>query len=538
MADPLFSWWNAREHVTENQWFGPKWNLLAFAALAAASYGLYEATTRNVALTDSAGSLLRIALFLLLFCELYLLFGSALQYLLTEIFCPVEVRLHNRLQLNKRSRDILAGCLDRKRSDDADVDKLAASLMDPRTLATEALRGLAMFGYLGGRLLASFTTASLGLIWIGHLLEKSPDVFAKIGYSEHALGLVGKVAYLTLVTVSTVGYGDMAPSEHSSAGMLLGFVEILSSSVFLLFVINLCVGWVFQLPGTSDGDSIRTATRTLVEEEHGKRRLLRSAGVAQASKETRDVTSIRAEDGLTIGDSTVAYGENVILNRFSQSFPDDKIYVLMGRNGCGKSTLLKAIVGYVPISTGEVTYIRGGQPEIPAFEYMPQNYRQAVFPWKTVRKNARPWDSESVPSFEQDAPLQHAMAGLELTSLDTAYPYELSGGQQQKSVLCRCAVSRAGVLLLDEPLSAIDVVTRPSISETLREIWKSEKKLVIAAMHEPDEAVQIADVVMVFHGPPLRLVATIDRSRHEDQDGRADMNSFRSAVASCLAEHL
>jgi ABC-type nitrate/sulfonate/bicarbonate transport system ATPase subunit len=220
-------------------------------------------------------------------------------------------------------------------------------------------------------------------------------------------------------------------------------------------------------------------------------------------------------------DLTVGYRLNrarAVLHNFSFDFQSGKIYALMGANGCGKSTLLRVLAGEMSPESGGVAF-KGGPPGLArTIEYVPQDYRQALFPWKTVRDNVYPWRNghrrvvfgdDGRPGSESE--VDRALGEFGLKAFTGRSPNDLSGGQQQTLLLARCTVSNAAVVLLDEPFSALDVLRRSAVARALRERWHESHRVIICAMHEPDEAAMFADEILVFRGPPLRLGGVVER---------------------------
>ena len=223
-----------------------------------------------------------------------------------------------------------------------------------------------------------------------------------------------------------------------------------------------------------------------------------------------------------------------IVQGFSHTFQSGVVYVVMGRNGCGKSTLLKALTGELDASSGHVAFTCSAGRHALELEYIPQNYRQALFPWKTVRGNVRPWRSTASGTNAGALDIDEALAAVGLESLGREYVFNLSGGQQQLVLIARCIVSAAQVLVLDEPLSALDVMRRSRISRFLRDYWKQSGKIVLCAMHEPDEVARLADEVLIFDGPPLTLARTVER-RVDNGDGQA-LAEFRDTLVRSIRE--
>jgi ABC-type nitrate/sulfonate/bicarbonate transport system ATPase subunit len=226
--------------------------------------------------------------------------------------------------------------------------------------------------------------------------------------------------------------------------------------------------------------------------------------------------------------------EKEIVHGFSHRFRSGVVYVVMGRNGCGKSTLLKTLTGELPHAAGRLTFSCTSGRHALALEYIPQNYRQALFPWKTVRGNVQPWRSAAGVKNPHALDINQALSAVGLESLGYEYVFNLSGGQQQLVLIARCLVSSAQALILDEPLSALDVMRRARLSSLLRDYWKQSGRIVVCAMHEPDEVARLADEVLLFDGPPLTLVRTVDRRTQNRED--EDAAEFRETLIQSIRE--
>lgn len=125
--------------------------------------------------------------------------------------------------------------------------------------------------------------------------------------------------------------------------------------------------------------------------------------------------------------------------------------------------------------------------------------------------------------------VQKVLSEFGLTDVADAYPYRLSGGQQQLLLLARSVVSPARVILLDEPFSALDIVRRSVVSEHLRQDWRDKGKVVVCAMHEPEEAVTLADEIIFFSGTPMIMAGRIERS-----GGGEGTHEFRERVVEMI----
>jgi ABC-type nitrate/sulfonate/bicarbonate transport system ATPase subunit len=214
--------------------------------------------------------------------------------------------------------------------------------------------------------------------------------------------------------------------------------------------------------------------------------------------------------GLQFDCVTVGYpGCAPVLHSVSLKFSAPGIYALVGRNGCGKSTLLSAAAGFVPLLDGRVVFNLNKSDDCGLMEYLPQDYREALFPWKRVLDNVYPWRSELVRDDNCGLSLA-CLDRLGIRKLAQRLPNQLSGGEQQLVLLARTLRSKRPVLLLDEPFSALDVVRRAQTVPLLRDHWRREQRLVLCTMHEVEGAARLADHVLVFDGPPLRLATIVD----------------------------
>jgi NitT/TauT family transport system ATP-binding protein len=191
---------------------------------------------------------------------------------------------------------------------------------------------------------------------------------------------------------------------------------------------------------------------------------------------------------------------------------DNEIVALLGRSGSGKSTLLRIISGLMPPSEGEVD-IDGRAVHGPANGLAMVFQSFALFPWLTVLENVElGLEAQGVPEEERR---RRALAAIDLIGLDgfeTAYPKELSGGMRQRVGLARALVVNPKLLLMDEPFSALDVLTAETLRTDLLDLWCEGRmpiKAILLVTHNIEEAVLMSDRILVFSSNPGRVIAEI-----------------------------
>ncbi len=223
--------------------------------------------------------------------------------------------------------------------------------------------------------------------------------------------------------------------------------------------------------------------------------------------------------------------ELLVLDHMNFDIYSGEIVALLGRSGSGKSTLLRIIAGLIPPTSGKVVFC--GQPivePIPELSMVFQNF--ALMPWLTVLENVElGLEAQGVAKEERRT---RALAAIDVVGLDgfeSAYPKELSGGMAQRVGLARALVVDPDVLLMDEPFSALDVLTAENLRGDLINIWRSEKtniKSVIIVTHNIEEAVILADRILVFAHDPgyVRSELAIDMPRPRDTES----SEFRQLV--------
>jgi NitT/TauT family transport system ATP-binding protein len=198
----------------------------------------------------------------------------------------------------------------------------------------------------------------------------------------------------------------------------------------------------------------------------------------------------------------------VVLDDVDLTLFDNEIVGLLGRSGSGKSTLLRLIAGLIQPTEGEVTFPRDAE-EPTTVGMVFQSF--ALFPWLTVLRNVEVGlEAKRVPADERR---RRALAAIELIGLDgfeSAFPKELSGGMRQRVGLARALVVDPSILLMDEPFSALDVLTAETLRTDLLDLWSEGRmpiKSILMVTHNIEEAVLMCDRILVFSSNPGRVVA-------------------------------
>ncbi|MDZ5457968.1 ABC transporter ATP-binding protein [Azohydromonas lata] len=211
-------------------------------------------------------------------------------------------------------------------------------------------------------------------------------------------------------------------------------------------------------------------------------------------------------------------GRFEVLHDVSLAAEPGELVCLLGPSGCGKSTLLGALAGHLQPARGRLTL--DGQPIAGPDPQRGLVFQQhTLFPWKTVLDNvAYGLKMKGVPRMQRQEQAAEMLALVGLSGFAHRYPRELSGGMQQRVEIARVLVNRPRVLLMDEPFGALDALTRSRMQELLLELWALLRTTVVFVTHDIDEALFLADRVLVLGPRPGRIVEELpvpfERPRH------------------------
>lgn len=224
-----------------------------------------------------------------------------------------------------------------------------------------------------------------------------------------------------------------------------------------------------------------------------------------------------------------SYGDNEVLRGIDLHIPAGQFAAIVGKSGCGKSTLLRLIAGLEKIDAGSISFGQDVQPE--DIRVMFQEPR--LLPWARVLSNVEVGLGRNRSSSDAHARAEKALAEVGLTDKRDQWPSVLSGGQKQRVALARALVSHPRVLAFDEPLGALDALTRISMQRLLERVWRDQGFTAILVTHDVAEAVALADRVLVIDEGRIAHDVTVNTARPRER-GSAELASLEGSILSHL----
>lgn len=207
-----------------------------------------------------------------------------------------------------------------------------------------------------------------------------------------------------------------------------------------------------------------------------------------------------------------------VLEDVSAEVAHGEFVCIVGPSGCGKSTLLNIVAGFLRATSGEALVegqpVRGPDPRrIFVFQ------ENGVFPWLNVRENVG-FGLRKQSHAERDRIIAHYIEMVGLRGFESAYPRELSGGMRQRVEIARALAANPDIIYMDEPFGALDFLTRLKMRADLVRIWQSERKTILFVTHDIEEAIQLADRVLVMSNRPATIqeIVDVDLPRPRDLD--------------------
>jgi NitT/TauT family transport system ATP-binding protein len=244
-----------------------------------------------------------------------------------------------------------------------------------------------------------------------------------------------------------------------------------------------------------------------------------------------------------------ARGDEVTgLSPITLSLEDGAFVSVVGRSGCGKSTLLRLLAGLETPTSGHATIGAETIARPPKnVRYLFQNYGESLLPWKTVGGNIRFGLRHSFGEQPADSDVsvlvESRLEEVGLSGIAERYPAELSGGMQQRVAIARALAANPKVLLLDEPFSAVDALSRATLQDLLLRIWRDHELTIVFVTHDIDEALYLSDRVIVLapNGGGVQMDVEValprPRTQIETRTEPAFLELRRELLGRVLSEH-
>ena len=237
-------------------------------------------------------------------------------------------------------------------------------------------------------------------------------------------------------------------------------------------------------------------------------------------------TAVTTGAGIAIRDVTKTYrtgtGDTLALDSFSLDIAEGEFVAIVGPSGCGKSTLLRLVSGLIGASSGSID-VAGRRVAGPLTDVGIVFQQPILLDWRDVLGNVLfHIDMRGLDVKQYEPKARALLKQVGLADFADKRPYELSGGMRQRAAIARALVHEPPLLIMDEPFGALDALTREQMRLDLERLWMETKKTVIFITHSIDEAVLLADRVVVMSPRPGRIetVLTIDMPRPRGFDGR------------------
>lgn len=233
--------------------------------------------------------------------------------------------------------------------------------------------------------------------------------------------------------------------------------------------------------------------------------------------------------------------ENKVLEDINLDVNEGEFVCLLGPSGCGKTTLLTIIGGFQCCEEGQVL-LNDKVVTKPGIDraFVFQNY--ALFPWKSIKANVEfPMKQQKIPKEERERKLNELLEISDLKGKEKMYPNQLSGGMKQRVAVIRALACNPEVLLMDEPLGAVDLQMRQNLQEELEDIWMKKKITAMMVTHDVDEAVYMSDRVVVMSRDKGRIIEDLkidlERPRNRNSDEYLDYkNRLTKQLTKCYEE--
>lgn len=229
-----------------------------------------------------------------------------------------------------------------------------------------------------------------------------------------------------------------------------------------------------------------------------------------------------------------SFGDLQVIQDFSRQIDEGELVALVGPSGCGKSTLLHMAAGLEKPSTGSVladgNRIRGPHPERTLMFQ-----ENALYPWLTLEQNvALALEFQRVDKRKALQAAREWLAKVQLSGFEGYFPSQVSGGMRQRAALARAFISRPKALLLDEPFGALDALTRMTLQDALRTLIREAGPTVLLVTHDVDEALFLADRILVFSPRPAKVLKEFNLAHHEKTHDLSEFAPMRREILGLL----
>ena len=233
-----------------------------------------------------------------------------------------------------------------------------------------------------------------------------------------------------------------------------------------------------------------------------------------------------------------SYGDMEVMQGMDLEIPAGKIVCIVGPSGCGKSTLLRLIGGLEQPTTGRVLQI--GEPPVESLNPLTFVFQDfALLPWRTVEGNiSLVLEDHGIRGRQADAIISDVLARTKLTEFRKALPKQLSGGMKQRVAISRALAVNPAVMLMDEPLSALDSQTRELLMDDLVSLWTREPFTAVYVTHNLHEAVRLGHFIVVLSRRPgrIREVVAVDKPLAERELGDVDLEQTQKYLWNLMRE--
>ncbi|MGG1793024.1 ABC transporter ATP-binding protein [Bacillus mycoides] len=243
---------------------------------------------------------------------------------------------------------------------------------------------------------------------------------------------------------------------------------------------------------------------------------------------------MRSKNILQFHNVSFHYDEKPIINELNASIQDKEFVSIIGPSGCGKSTLFRLITGLEEASTGQIELTKTKSHPV---GYMPQ--KDMLLPWRTIIENAAlPLECQGVQKKEAQVKAKELLHKFGLQGYEKKYLKNLSGGMRQRVSFIRTLLTGGEILLLDEPFSALDALTKASLQEWLFEQWKEWEKTILFITHDVEEALFLSNRILVVENQPIATlterIVPLDRNRTRKDLYKPEVLALKEELLSML----